>query len=324
MSELTGLTPEEHRRLLTDYVGADGTIEDIGESHLSLFRPGGNTLLVEFDEMHAIRSREGGLPWGAGLARKRGYATLTIAARGATWFRDSQLHDHFDGLTDDGLFDDYDTVIFAGGGMAAYGAAAFSVAAPGAVVFLAQPYATLDRDVTPWEDRFRTARRLSFGPRYGNAAQMIDAAVRVYVVTDPTRPLDAMHASLFQGRHVTRLPAPHAGPDIWGQLQSLGILDRLVAGAEGRLSRLRFAQLWRARHSDPVWLNRVLRKLDGMDRPWLTAVWAGAMLRREDSPMARRRLNAALSALADQGRDAPAGLRPQPVERAERMLLAGE
>ncbi|MEM8823025.1 MAG: phosphoadenosine phosphosulfate reductase [Pseudomonadota bacterium] len=325
MAQPTDLTPETHRRALVDHVGANGRVEDLSDVHLSIFRPGEGTLLVTFESLAAIRARRGGRPWSASLAQTRNVATLTIAGMGKTWFRDQALFDYFDEMTDDGVFDEYDTVIFAGGGMGGYGAAAFSVAAPGSVVFLAQPYATLDRDIAPWETRFGSARSLAFGPRYGNAADMIDAAARVYVVTDPYQQLDAMHASLFRGAHVTRLPAPHGGPDLWLQLQSMHVLDQLVTSAgDGTLTPLRFARIWRARRSDPVWLGHVLRKLEGLNRPLLTATWAAAMLNREDSPSVRRRLKAALVQLAEDGHEVPRGLQPKAVGRSDRMQMAGE
>ncbi|MEM7490402.1 MAG: phosphoadenosine phosphosulfate reductase [Pseudomonadota bacterium] len=322
MQQTTGMSAEDHRAALIEHVGADGHVRDVGEAHLAVFRPGNGVLLVEFDEISAIRARRGGRPWSGGLARKRGYTTLTIAADGPTWFRDPALIAYFDGLTDEGVFDEYETVVFAGGGMGAYGAGAYSVASPGAVVVLVQPCATLDPSVAAWDPRFRAARRLPFGPRYGNAARMVDAAKAVFVLSDPRRTFDAMHAALFQGDHVTQLRAPHAGPDVWTQLERIKILDRIVAHAEkGDLTAQSFAQLWRGRREDPEWLARVLRALDVAGRPWLTALWTGEMLRRADNPVARRRLNAALQDLAAQGREPPSGLRPQP---SDGLLLAGE
>jgi hypothetical protein len=205
-----------------------------------------------------------------------------------------------------------------------YAAASFSVAAPGATVVLLGPYATLAPDDAPWERRFRSDRALSFGPRYGYAPDMVDAASRVYVVSDPTEDADAMHASLFRGAHVTRLPAPHAGPRLGARLQAMGIMeDILVEAADGRLGPLRFAQLWRARRRDEVWLGNVLRKLDMAGRPWLQAIFASGMLEQTGAPAARRRLNDALARLAEAGIAPPAGLKPRPVTPAT-MLLAGE
>ncbi|WP_179379521.1 phosphoadenosine phosphosulfate reductase [Jannaschia marina] len=315
----------DHRDALLAAAGDVGYLRQLGDDHLALFRPGGDTLVVSFEALDTTRARADGLPLSTAIARKRGWATLDIMAEGRTWFRDDAVHDFFDTLTDDGFFDDYDDVLFVGGGMGAYGAAAHSVAAPGATVFLMQPYATLDRDVAPWERRFRAAWALPFGPRYGNAARMIDAAARVYLVTDPTETRDAMHASLFDGDHVTRLVAPHAGSDIQARLEEIGILRRLLAGAQtGNLTPQRFAQLWRARRQNPGWLMGLLRKTDRLDRPWLSALVAGHMVRKGAGPAARRRLNDALSRLASAGREAPGDLEPAPVKAPDRQLLAGE
>lgn len=319
------MTRAEHRDALMQAAGDVGYLRQVGDDHVALFRPGGDTLIVSFEALDVTRARDGGLPLTTGLARKRNWATLDIMAEGRTWFRDDDLHDYFDELTDDGFFDDYDSIVFLGGGMGAYGAAAHSVAAPGATVFLMQPYATLDREIAPWERRFRSAWSLPFGPRYGNAAQMVDAAQRVYIITDPTEAADAMHASLFQGKHITRISATHAGADIQKRLEEMGILDRLLAGAEGgTLTPLRFAQLWRGRRQNSSWLMGLMRKTDRMDRPWLSALVAGHMVRKGAGPVARRRLNAALSRLAADGRKAPGDLEPAPMVDQNRTLLAGE
>lgn len=319
------MSRSDHRGALIAAASEGGYLRQIGDDHLALFRPGGDTLVVSFEALDVTRAREGGLPVTTGLAHKHDWATLDIMAEGRTWFRDDDLHDFFDALTDDGFFDGYDEVVFVGGGMGAYGAAAHSVAAPGATVFLMQPYATLDRDITPWERRFRAAWALPFGPRYGNAARMIDAAQRVYLITDPTEACDAMHASLFHGDHVMRIAAYHAGTDIQKRLEETGILDRLLAGAEaGTLTPMRFAQLWRGRRQNGAWLMGLMRKTDRLDRPWLSALLAGHLVQKGAGPAARRRLNAALSRLAADGREAPGNLEPTPMGDPPRSLLAGE
>jgi hypothetical protein len=330
MTEST--VPESVRDSFAALAGAGGWLRDLGADHLALYRPGGGTLLVEFEELADIHTRDGDLPRSDALHRRRDWATLTIVANGPTWFRDEAVHDLFDDLTDSGFFDDHDQIIFAGAGMCAYGAAAHSVAAPGATLFLMQPYATLDRDVTPWESRFRDARARAFGPRYGNAARMIDAAGRVHVVTDPLQPRDAAHASLFQGDHVVRLPAAHAGPDIRRQLDAIDVLDRLIAMAVGgTLTPARFSRLWRRRRTDRDWLIRFLRSLDGMQRPALMARAAAYVLRQVDDPAARVRLDRAREALArGSASQGPARRNPESAIAAEDedqglgFLLAGE
>ncbi|PWJ19280.1 phosphoadenosine phosphosulfate reductase [Jannaschia seohaensis] len=306
-------------------LGEDGWLEELGPRHLAMFQPRGNTLLVEFEALAPLLRRKSAEPWSAGLARKRGWSTLTIVSRGRTWFRDPAVFDFFDDLTDGGFFDDYDSVVFAGAGVKGYAAAAFSVAAPGSTVFLCAPFATLDPNETPWEHRFRGDRSLSFGPRYGYAPDMVDAAARVYVVTDPAEPADAMHASLFRGPHVVHLRAHHGGPRLGARLEAMGLLDQLFSEAEqGTLTPQRFARAWRARHRDEVWLSNVLRKLDTMRRPWLQAVFAGAMYDRTGAASARRRLNEALARLKEEGKRPPAGREPAPDSDSGRLLLAGE
>jgi hypothetical protein len=311
-------------RPLRDRAGPDGWLRTLGARHVALFQPGGGTLLVSFEPLAPLLRRAPVRIWSDALAERLGWATLTVASRGRTWYRDPAVFDFFDALTDDGVFDDYDRVVFTGAGVHGYAAAAFSVAAPGAVVVLLGPYATLDPHEAPWEHRFRSDRRLSFGPRYGFAPAMVDAAARAFVISDPAEAADAMHASLFRGPHVMRLAAPHAGPRLGARLGAMGIVDDIVEAAAARtLTRLRFAQLWRARHDDEVWLANVLRKLDAARRPWLQAVFAGGVLDRTGAAAARRRLNEALARLAEEGMEAPGGRLPAPVG-GDRLMLAGE
>ena len=322
-ADTTGSHRADALRPLREKAGGTDQLTELGARHLALLRPNGSTLLVEFEALAPVLRRDGRQPSDA-LHDEHGWSVLTLLSQGRTWFRDSAVFDFFDSLTDDGFFDEFDRVIFAGAGVRGYAAASFSVAAPGATVFLAGPYATLDPADAPWERRFRSDRAIPFGPRYGYAPDMIDAAERVYVVSDPTEGADAMHASLFRGPHVTRLRAAHAGPRLGARLEAMGILAPLLReAAAGTLTPLRFAELWRARHEDAVWLANVLRKLDMARRPWLQAVFAGGMLDKTGDPVARRRLNDALARLDEAGIAPPAGREPRPAAPG-RMLLAGE
>ena len=306
----------ERLRAPVSEAGGEAFLRRVGDRHLVQFVPGDATLLVSFEEGAEVERRDGGQPWARQMAAKRGYATMSVVSDGRTWFRDRRLAAFFDEMTDEDLFDAFEQVVFAGGGAAGYAAAAYSVAAPGATVFAVQPIATLSREDAPWEARFRSARALDWR-RYGYAPDMIQAARRVFVLSDPTEPLDAMHASLFRGPHVTHLRAGHAGSDVRARLISVGILDRLVAGAAaGALTPARFAQLWRGRRRDLGWLQGVLRKLDRLDRPWLTGLFARHMAGRHDSAPARRRLTDARMRLAAEGRELPGDRDPEGVREA--------
>lgn len=287
--------------VLRDAARPRGFLHEMGDEYRALYRQGGDILLVHFETMSKLRARRSGLPWSTGLHRARNWSTLTVLSEGRTWWRDPELYAFFDGLTDTGFFDRFESVVFAGGGRSGYAAAAYSVAAPGSTLVLMKPYATLDRDVAPWETRFRRDWSLDFTSRYGNAARLSEAARHVYLVTDPAEMADAMHASLFAGEHVTHLRAHHAGTEIWARLTDMDLIDRIIVLAEGgRLTRERFAQLWRARRADPGWRKAMTRKIERIDRP----AFSKRMMRwlRENAPESvptPRRRSRALSRLLE-------------------------
>ncbi|UWQ16495.1 phosphoadenosine phosphosulfate reductase [Jannaschia sp. M317] len=317
--------PDDPPRPAPDTAAQEAWSRDLGQAHVAQFRPGNETLIVEFESRDTVAARPEHLPWSVRQARSEGWATLTLMADGRTWYRAPEVIDFFDEMTDEGLFDDYDRVIFLGTGVAGYGAATYSLAAPGATVVLIAPYATRDPALVPWETRFHRDRALSFGPRYGYAPDALDAAQQVYLLSDPTETPDAMHASLFRGPHITQLPARHGGARLRERLEAMDLLLPVVqAAAETDLTTLGWAKLWRARQHDPVWLGNLMRKLDLMDRPWLQAVFAGEMLDATGAEAARRRLNDALSRLQAQGRPFPAGRKPASPPDRDSLRMAGE
>lgn len=236
-----------------------GFFEAIDAQHRAFHVTAGDTLLVTFES--------GAKLWGPDVATALDASLLMIHADGPTWFRSPDLFDFVDDLTDEGFFDDFDTVLFAGAGMGAYGAGAFCVAAPGAEVLLMQPIATLERAKVPWEVRNRKAWSLRWGPRYSYAPRSVQAANHVTVISDPTETLDAMHASLFQDDHTTHLRIPHAGPRVLTTLHGMNLLTPLCEAAmAGALTRPTFAKLWRARRDYRPYIKGLLKKLIKADR----------------------------------------------------------
>ncbi|PIV72852.1 MAG: phosphoadenosine phosphosulfate reductase [Rhodobacteraceae bacterium CG17_big_fil_post_rev_8_21_14_2_50_65_11] len=241
-----------------------GFFAPVGARHHALYVQEGDTLLVTFDEVgHVLKHGRDTLPAGFDAVSKREWSLLSLVADGATWFRDDALFRFFDRLIDEDFFDSFDQVIFFGAGpMCGYGAAAFSAAAPGAKVFALSPAATLNREDAPFELRFRRAWRKDFSHRYANAADMIGAASAAFIVYDPGELLDAGHVAMFRGPKVTRLRFRGGGRDIGHLLEASGSLDRcLKAVSNGRMSRLRFAQIIRRlRQTNPDYLKRLLAR----------------------------------------------------------------
>lgn len=243
-----------------DREGEDaGYFQRAGRSHWAYFADEKATLLVGFETVDAAHKRPGRRPLVQMVARPQRWSHLTLLAQVDTWWRDPGLYAFFDRLVDDAFFEDFDRVLFYGAGPAGHAAAAYSVCAPGAEVLLLAPRATMDPGIAGWDRRDLKARGLDFRSRYGYAPDMIEGAGRVTVLFDPTESLDAMHAALFRGPHVERIPLPHAGAGVEATLLRLGILEELMVEAAGPgLTRAAVTRAWRKRRGDQTWLKALL------------------------------------------------------------------
>jgi len=255
----------------------EGYYRRLGDAHSVLFMDRGPTLVVTFETSRAIaRQKMGGVTFGQSIAEPRNWSHLCLIADSESWFRAPEVYAYFDDLVDEAFFEEYDQVVFYGSGMAAYAAAAYSVAAPGATVILIQPQATLDPTVAGWDPRFSEHRRLCFTDRYGFAPDMTEGAGQVFVLYDPEQSLDAMHAALFKRPFTTLLPCRHLGADIAGDLLAMHILPSVLsAAATGTFDAGLFWTFFRARRNHLPYLKRLLRRLESDGRPGL-----GAMLAR--------------------------------------------
>ncbi|MFW2543577.1 phosphoadenosine phosphosulfate reductase [Primorskyibacter sp. 2E107] len=274
-------------------IGQDtGFAEPLGSHHAGIFVEDGDTLLVTFETTLGIQAlSKTRTPLGFEMTGALGWSSLSVLAHRDTWFRDPRVFTFFDQLTDDGFFDDFETVIFYGAGPCGYAAGAFSVAHPGSRVLMLQPQATLDPRVTEWDDRFTELRRLNFTSRYGYAPDMIDAASGAYVLYDPRERLDAMHSALFEKKNVTRLRMPFMGGALQSDLIALDLLRPLLeAVATGTLDTARFAAMMRARRDYPPYLRKLLSKLDAEERPALARMLCANVVGRMHAPRFRRRL----------------------------------
>lgn len=241
-----------------------GTVQRLGAAHEAIFRPGaGRDLIVTFETADRLEEADAGVvPTARHLAEASGASWLCLLSDGATWFRDPAIYDFFDGLTDDGLFDEADAVLFMGAGSGGYGAAAYSVAAPGAAVIALRPQATLDARTAGWDARFFAGRRRDFEGRYGYAPDMLEAAGQAAVLHDPEVEEDAMHAALFRREGVMRLRCPGLGYEIDEHLGAMGVLEPLARAAlEGELEAPLFWRLFRARRRHFGYLHALMRRL---------------------------------------------------------------
>jgi hypothetical protein len=282
--------PEWLARL--DALGEEhGFFQRMGAQHHALFVETGRKLLVTFESVDQARRNPGALPRGFDQVTRSGWSLLALLSRGDTWFRDPAVWRSFDRWTDDGFFEDFDSVLFAGTGPGGYAAAAFSVAAPGARVLALRPYATLDPAVAGWDRRHLAARRRDWTSRYGYAPAMLDAADCAVVLHDPALQPDAMHAALFTRPNVTSLRVPHTGSRLDSMLDGMAVLPLLMDLAmEGGLDAAAFARLWRNRRRHAPYLRALLRRLEAEGRTGLAARVCRFGLGTVDRPLFARRL----------------------------------
>ncbi|WP_136441373.1 phosphoadenosine phosphosulfate reductase [Pacificoceanicola onchidii] len=290
--DLTGLSRGDWFGALRKIGKDTGFAEPLGRLHAGIFVEDGDTLLVTFETIPGIEAlSKTRTPFGFEMTGALGWSSLSMLAHRDTWFRDPSVFAFFDQLTDDGFFDDFETVIFYGAGPCGYAAGAFSVATPGARVLMLQPQATLDPRVTEWDDRFAELRRLNFTSRYGYAPDMVEAAEKAFVLYDPRERLDAMHSALFTRKNVTRFRMPFMGSALQSDLMTLGLLPQILEAVErDTLDTERFAALMRARRDYPPYLRKLLANLDAEERPDLARMLCANVVGRMHAPRFRRRL----------------------------------
>lgn len=285
-TSLTDLDSNAWLGAIDDICDDFGFFEQLGRDHCAGFLEAGNNLLVTFENAESVRAYNlDAEPRGFAYARHDGWSHLALISFTESWFRDPAVYAFFDRMIDDGFFEDFQNVLFHGSDDgAAYAAAAFSVAAPGASVIALRPQATLEARTTGWDKRFKSARKKDFTTRYGYAPEMIEAAKHVFIAYDPYERLDAGHAALFRKPHVTMLPCPLIGTRLDRSFDRLGIHDVMIKLAMDRnLDSKRFAQLLRARRYDQVYIRRLVQYLVDANHDEFAQVICRYMLNRGSS-----------------------------------------
>ncbi len=284
-----------------------GYFEPIGAQHSAILTDEGPTLIVTFETVAEVRAREDQQPFGWSLVEESGWSNLCLLAHHESWFRDPSIYGYFDRLVDDGFFEDFDRVVFYGAGACGYAACAFSVVAPGATVIAVAPQATLAADRAGWDRRFPEMRRTDFTSRYGYAPDMVEGAEAVYLLFDPARTEDAMHASLFRGDNIHPLPCRHFGARLTEELSAMAVLsDMIMSAGEEQLTPLIAHKILRSRRRHMPYLRRLLDELQTAGRPRLVAALARHVVaHRRAAPRFRRALEQANAELAGTERATP-------------------
>lgn len=280
-ADFKDLSPAGWIQAMTALGDEHGYFAHLGDKHMALFLDAGPKLIVTFEDAEEVRDTyPDAAPLGFRYVREDGWSHLAIMSVGPSWFREESIYRHFDRLTDDGFFDEFEEVLFVGDYSGGYAAAAYSVAAPGARVFMTRPQATLDPRKAAFDRRHLDQRRVDFTSRYGYGPEMIDAAQKAYVVFDPTQRLDAIHAALFTRDNVIDLRAFGFGANIASTLRIMQIAPDLIRGAmDGSLEAKDFHALNRARRDQVSYRRNVVKLAAKHGHPRLAATLCATQLR---------------------------------------------
>ncbi|MCR9067557.1 MAG: hypothetical protein NXH79_01825 [Rhodobacteraceae bacterium] len=257
-------TREEWRDHLAR-IGADhGFFDRVADRHSALFVQESDTLVVSFDRAErAFADTNDGMPMGFAAVKRRQLSLLSILSSGRTWFRDPDLYDFFDGLTEQGFFESFRRVVFLGiGPMCGFAACAFSKASPGASVLAAAPAATVSVDRAGFDQRFRAFRKFDFSNRYAYGPEAMQRAGKSFLIFDPYDPVTSAHAAQFQGSHIARVPIRWFGPEPQSFFDSGDItVPFLRFLARGTLNEARILDRYRdIRRNHPGYLMRLAEK----------------------------------------------------------------
>ncbi|MEM6897124.1 MAG: phosphoadenosine phosphosulfate reductase [Pseudomonadota bacterium] len=298
LPDLSDLDREAWGDALQELVARHGDYIVLDDDHHVMQLGEGDRLIVTFESAHDIcNSQDDALPLGLSLATRLEASIMIVMCMRPTWFRAQPVYDFFDALTDEGVFDGFDHVVFYGAGMGGYGACAFAPAAPGCDVVAVSPHATLDPRVTEWDPRFTSLRRRSFTDRYGFGPEMVEAARAALVLYNPDDDLEAMHAALYARPAVTRFRCRYMGRDLTAAFAEMDVLvDMLTLAMDQSLDLTSFAKLYRRRRDYAPYLRLLLRETEDQDRPKLTIWLASNVYPRKAMPRMRRALERASDA----------------------------
>lgn len=252
----------------------EGFFEKTSRHSLMFVRRARPVLFVSFDNLSNVndRSPERG-PWAYKFARDLTISHLGVMAHGKMWYRDADLIARMQKLRDEGLFDPYERVVFAGSSMGAFAALVFASLVPGAHVLAFNPQSTLDPDLVPWEDRYWVGKRQDWTLPLSDAKGALDQAGPVSVFYDPYFAPDRQHFERIQGPNVTGYKCWFSNHKSAVFLRKIDALKPIMtAGVLGELTPQMFYAHYRRRR----------------DLRWYSGALGGYFTERGRPEMARR------------------------------------
>lgn len=225
-------------------------------------------LLVTFDHQgYRHLPDHSRVPWGAQYAKSRRISHLSVMSNVSNWFQDDWLVKQFRRFSNQGHFDGYKRVLFAGLGMGAFGAVSFSRYAKHAHVAAFAPQSTLDPELLDWDDRFPSGNRQDWSHEVSDAGKARPHRMTVFV--DPRSQLDVQHIERLKAQDLRVFHTMHSNQRPFLYLNRLGIAERLMDRLiKTDLTALEYYRLLRDRRY-LQWTRNNLRRYHGdKSRQW--------------------------------------------------------
>ncbi|SFR39568.1 hypothetical protein SAMN04488005_1383 [Yoonia tamlensis] len=239
--------------------GGDGTgfIEKNSRHSLMFVKRLQPVLLVTFDNLSNVGDQSPErVPWAFKFARDQHVSHLGVLAHGKLWYRDPQLIDRMQQLSDSGFFADYERVVFAGASMGAFAALVFASLVPGAHVMAFNPQSTLNPELVPWEDRYWIGQRQDWTLPLSDAQGILGNCGPVSVFYDPYHAPDHQHFLRLTDANVTPYKCWFSSHKSAVFLRKIDALKPLMhAGLFGEITEQEFYKLYRGRRALPWYVG---------------------------------------------------------------------
>ena len=249
------------------------------------FEPGGQTLIVTFDNLATLDHPYPRQPWLKSLVQGMGFALLGVQSFAKDWYRNPDAAPLVQGLVDEGFFARFDRVVFIGASMGAFGAINMATLVPGAAVIALSPQSTMSKKITPFEGRFGWAVRRGdwTTPAFLDAADAIRQIGHAVVLFDGRITEDRLHAARLAGPNVQLLRIDHTTHEAVRVVLKCGALGPLIAGvaATGRAGP-EFWQAMRNRRNVRKWARAFFETVTAEAHPARIRAAAGVLLKQDD------------------------------------------
>ncbi|MFV0493382.1 MAG: alpha/beta hydrolase family protein [Pseudorhodobacter sp.] len=271
----------------------DGAFRVVASRAALWFEPGDAVLIVSFDNLATIDTPYPRPAWLRDRILAMGHSILGVQSFAKDWHRNGDSADLLRRLEATGFFTKYRRIVFIGASMGGMGALNLATLVPGAAVIALSAQSTMNREIAPFERRFRWAVRNSDWktPEFLDAAKAVRDLDQVVLVYDGRMVEDRQHAERMVGPNVTLVRLDHATHEAIRVVMKCGALVPLIEDvvALGRPGQA-FWQAMRNRRAVRKWARAFMEDVAREGHaPRIRAV-AGALLKQEDYLFARRAL----------------------------------